>query len=50
MSKVSAPVASLVKAIESGNYVAPKLDWDVLNFLGLFVVKGVLSLLTPTEN
>lgn len=43
MSKVSAPVASLMKAIASGSYVAPKLDWDVLNFLGLFVVKGVLS-------
>jgi len=43
MAEVSVPLNELLQSVESGAYVSPRLDWDVLRFLGFFVVQKLLS-------
>ncbi|RUP30584.1 MAG: hypothetical protein EKK45_08605 [Curvibacter sp.] len=43
MSEVNVPLDELLRSVEGGLYSSPKLDWDVLKFLGFYVVRNLLS-------
>lgn len=46
MDEIAAPIDDLLAIMASGRHVAEKIDWDVLRYLGVFVVKGAFRIET----